>query len=373
MNLQDIETGFPRRNKSATNNTSWNFHKFLPWSTQLLNNDTYDHVYAYFNSDHSVNARDWTAAAQLAAHSQYQNLCNGFISHLFNYTTAVVIWKTQSPWPSLRGFLYDWYLESTGTLRGMRAALGSPVSIAFDPKLWRLRVINRQLFPVTRCADAPIGATYTWIDLHGATVATGEAVLSAKTIAAMSTHLLKENTNLLKWPKGCTDVCLLLLKSTGDCRAKQDFASWHWLTDPALGDAGDYSQLGELRKRQAGNATVELRNCIVSKDGLRLDLRLGIGLSVPDVLFYPTFSIHRLIDGSQLLPVIDSRETDVVLTPGIIQLRRLETSATVEHGERILVVLKSWNAPEIYQYTVCTRSEVPPPPDVKLATTVRQE
>jgi hypothetical protein len=28
--------------------------------------------------------------------------------------SAMIMWKTQSPWPSLRGFLYDAYLEPTG-------------------------------------------------------------------------------------------------------------------------------------------------------------------------------------------------------------------------------------------------------------------
>ena len=35
------------------------------------------------------------------------------------------MWKTQSPWPTLRGALYDNYLETTGGYWGVRSATGS--------------------------------------------------------------------------------------------------------------------------------------------------------------------------------------------------------------------------------------------------------
>jgi hypothetical protein len=369
MSLDEIQSGFPSRNGRESNATAWNYHKFLPWTTQQQNTETYDHIYAYFAPNLTVDAQDWTAAAQVAAHAQYQSLFNGFISYIFDYTTSVVMWKTQSPWPSLRGFLYDWYLESTGTLRGVRAALGTAVSIVFDPQQWRLRIVNRQVFPVTRCANSPIGARYTWIDLHGTAVSSGEALLSVSSLPAMSARLLDDPGDGLKWPKNCTAVCFLCLQEIGNRAAARPVAKWHWLTDPGLGDASDYSQLGELRKRQGGNVTLDLESCVVHKEGLRLDLRLHVDSGAPDVLFYPTISLQRVDGGSQLLPVTDSKETDVVITPGANQRRRLQTSATVGAGELIRAILTSWNSPEVYQDVICTGLEVQPSSQVELTTT----
>src|SRR5690606_24345986 len=41
---------------------------------------------------------------------------------------GVLVWKSQNPWPSLRGQLYDWYLEPTGGLFGAQRAC-EPVHI----------------------------------------------------------------------------------------------------------------------------------------------------------------------------------------------------------------------------------------------------
>lgn len=35
--------------------------------------------------------------------------------------SGMLVWKSQAPWPGLRGQLYDWYLEETGERRERRA------------------------------------------------------------------------------------------------------------------------------------------------------------------------------------------------------------------------------------------------------------
>ena len=79
---------------------------------------TYDHVYAYAARGDGASgtggvrdAAEWCARAQLAQHAQYRALFEGFLSRLGDTYTAVVLWKSQSPWPALRGFLYDWCEE----------------------------------------------------------------------------------------------------------------------------------------------------------------------------------------------------------------------------------------------------------------------
>ena len=52
---------------------------------------------------------------------------------MFKWYTAVLFWKSQSPWPALRGGLYDYYLGVTGGFYGVRAALvGGALSSYMD-------------------------------------------------------------------------------------------------------------------------------------------------------------------------------------------------------------------------------------------------
>ena len=101
MSEEEADRGFPRRSErnnsgilpANTYNDAWGYHKYLSWKT----NGTYDHVYAYLddNNDGSsfANASEWCMAAQLAAHKQYQNMFEGFTSRMFDYTSAVILWK----------------------------------------------------------------------------------------------------------------------------------------------------------------------------------------------------------------------------------------------------------------------------------------
>jgi len=353
LSLGEVESGVPCRNSSRAHERAWDFHKFLPWTSLLPNNETYDHVYAYFAKNESVKAVDWSAAAQIAAHVQYQNLFNGFIRHIFEYTTACVMWKSQSPWPALRGFLYDWFLETTGTLRGVRAALEASVSIIFDPQLWQLYIVNRHVSPLFQRGGAPVGARYVWIDLHGSTVASREIFPSKNEVPTMSSIQLGSSGNRLKWPSACTDVCFLRIQMIRDGNVEAR-VTWHWLTDPALGDAADFSPLGELRQRQEVMVGLELDECIVAGGTLSLGLSINVLSISLDVLFYPTLSLYRVSDDLPLLPLFDSRETDVVILPGTQQKRTIKSPAAIQPGEVIRVILSSWNAAEVHLDVCCS-------------------
>jgi hypothetical protein len=346
----DIESGLPNRLTGSTNSTAWEYHKFLPWTSKVSKGSYYDHVYAYFGSDDVVTARDWVAAAQLAAHAQYQNLFNGFISNIFKHTTAVILWKSQSPWPSLRGFLYDWYLESTGALRGVRAALCCPISIVFDPVLWCLHLVNRSVRPLLAYEAAPIGANYQWVDLHGATVAYG-VVQTMNSVPAMSSTVLLVGDRL-EWPIDCTEICFLRLQLL-QIDASDGHITWYWLTNPTKGETSNFYLLGQLRFNRDVHISLEVRSCVFDIDGLEVDLQIKVGGNSRNVLFYPTLAIEAVASNKQLLPVFDESETDIVITPGSIQRRRLRSLAKVDHGEAIRVVLTSWNAPETTSQVVC--------------------
>lgn len=349
LTLQEVETGFPQRHTPEMVGTAWAYHKFGSWASPLPNNRTYDHVYAYFPEAASVAARDWIAAAQLAAHAQYQNLFQGFVSFIFERTTAVVMWKTQSPWPALRGFLYDWYLEPTGSLHGIRAALGSSVSVVLDLHLWRLRIVNRRVLPLLACPGGRIGAEYDWIDVHGSVVESRRALLAQDSVPPMSAKLLDDGN--LSWPSNCTKVCFLRVRPTHGCQSPA--FSWQWLTDPSLGASPDLSLLGTLRERQAARPQLTFLSCTLQRDRLYLQVQVSVEPVSADVLVYPSFSLWA--NEAPILPLVSDQQAEsTILLPGESKEMVLEAPAVGRNaGEKLRLVLSSWNAPDEILDVVC--------------------
>lgn len=98
---------------------------------QIVTNgmDTFDlltHLIPYFQ----ICSSEYTVRAQLVQFTQFRTLFESFRFKMFEWYTAVLFWKSQSPWPSLRGGLYDWYLGMTGGYYGVRAALMSGIQSA---------------------------------------------------------------------------------------------------------------------------------------------------------------------------------------------------------------------------------------------------
>jgi mannosylglycoprotein endo-beta-mannosidase len=114
---------FPQKmsSDSSTVSHSWDYHKYISFTTKDDISGAYDHIYAYGDP---VDALEYSVRAQLVQYEQYRALFEGYRLHQWEYYSAVLMWKSQSPWPTLRGALYDYYLDQTGGFFGVRKALG---------------------------------------------------------------------------------------------------------------------------------------------------------------------------------------------------------------------------------------------------------
>ena len=105
---------------SATVNSNWTFHKYEAWSTTAATASKFDQVYAYFGNSSSnsdgdggndsnvlSSTSDWLAAANLVQAQQCQALFEGFALHMWGWYSGVLYWKASTPWPALRGALYE--------------------------------------------------------------------------------------------------------------------------------------------------------------------------------------------------------------------------------------------------------------------------
>ena len=149
---------------------SWRYHKYLPYTSKSHN---YDHIYAYYNTT-AITMHDYIWASQLVQYQQYKSLIEGYIIQQYIYYTAVYIWKSQSPWPTLRGALYDYHLDSTGGYWGIRSLLVNKSEKRHWPVILMnlhtryLVLINRLFTPVY----TPITALVECTDLSGAVIYT---------------------------------------------------------------------------------------------------------------------------------------------------------------------------------------------------------
>ena len=228
--------------------------------------------------------------------------------------------------------------------------------------------LNRQILPLEPCGNSSISAEFSFFNINGEIVYGDLLRLSQWSVPAMSVAVLSRKG--LGWPAQCSDVCFLRLQVAGTCRDGTPFPSWHWLTDPSLGTASNFSMLGALRERQNGVAKIDVIGCTLSQNGLSLKIFVSVDRNATEILFYPRldlFYVHhdRL---QQILPVFDSRDSDIVLLPDTSQLRFLESPiASKSDGigqTHVRIVMTSWNGPQITKETFCAPRK---PPTIKLS------
>ena len=97
---------FPRRGRIKS--VTWQYHRDLGYGDQL---ERYGEL---------KSIEDYCQHAQVVNYDQYRSFMEGWASHMWDWYTGVLIWKTQNPWTALRGQMYDWYLDVNASLYGTR-------------------------------------------------------------------------------------------------------------------------------------------------------------------------------------------------------------------------------------------------------------
>jgi mannosylglycoprotein endo-beta-mannosidase len=108
---------------------TWAWHAFEGWGNDVGG----DAVYCLAPNGNATppsgapgwNASDYAAAAGFAQESQVRALFEAYADRMWAPRSGVLYWKSASPWPALRGALYDFYLAAGGGFFGARHALES--------------------------------------------------------------------------------------------------------------------------------------------------------------------------------------------------------------------------------------------------------
>ncbi len=107
----------------------WAYHKYIGYDST---------VYAY---GPVKDLKDFTLKAQLVNYDQYRALMEGYSSHMWEWYTGSIIWKTQNPWTALRGQMYDYYLDVNACLYGLHNG-SEPLHVMFDPVDNMVEIVN---------------------------------------------------------------------------------------------------------------------------------------------------------------------------------------------------------------------------------------
>ncbi|MCC8408281.1 glycosyl hydrolase [Mucilaginibacter sp. UR6-1] len=107
----------------------WDYHKYIGYDWSI---DKYGKP---------KDAEDFAEKAQLVNYDQYRALMEGFSSHMWDWYTGVIIWKTQNPWTAMRGQMYDYYLDPNACLYGLTNG-SQPLHIMYNPGDGMVMVAN---------------------------------------------------------------------------------------------------------------------------------------------------------------------------------------------------------------------------------------
>jgi hypothetical protein len=149
------------------------------------------------------------------------------------YYCAIVYWKSASPWPTLRGALYDWLLQPTGGYWGARAALRGSIHVQLNFKSFAPVVVSRCPHEADEgCAAAVAGPVEVHTRLYD--LATGQQVTSQRftVMGPLSADAAVTLQQAMRWPAAATAAHQTLLVRMQLLPAGAPWAPWAHCSEP---------------------------------------------------------------------------------------------------------------------------------------------
>ena len=298
MTEQDL-AGFPR--KGLTRNYTWRYHKDLGYGDHL---ERYGEV---------KDIETYCKYAQVVNYDQYRSFMEGWASHMWDWYTGILIWKTQNPWTSLRGQMYDWSLDVNASLYGTRKGC-EPLHAYYNPVTRKAGLLNTTLKDYT---DLSIVARIYNLE--------GKLLWEKETRASSKANTVQELLDI-PVPEGIKGAYFLRLA------LNSDVPNVYWLTT----EPKDYTSLSQLPKSRPDIKTD------IKKEGSNFvgTVRLSADSQIS---FFNRIKVFDKETGKRILPVHYS-DNYITLMPGDQQEISLEFPANLPE-ERIQIVVDSYNSP----------------------------
>ena len=291
---------FPRRGGRSTNAT-WQYHKELGYG---------NHLERY---GEATDIETYIKYVQVVNYDQYRTFMEGWASRMWEWYTGILIWKTQNPWTSLRGQMYDWYLDVNATLYGTRKGC--------EPLHPQYNIVSKQVELVN-----------TALGKHEAVVKaqlyqlTGQVIWEKETAVSIGANQVERLFDIPE-PDGVDGAYFLKLTLTAS--GNELTRNIYWLTTKEK----DYTSLSNLPKTTPDvHITMDNRN----------DNYTGtVTLTAKDhISFFNRIKVFDKRTGKRILPVHYS-DNYITLMPGDEQTVTLEFASSLPK-DQIDIRIESW-------------------------------
>ena len=286
----------------------WNYHRYIGYD---------EHIDPYGKPK---NAKDFAMKAQLVNYDQYRALMEGYSSHMWDWYTGSIIWKTQNPWTSLRGQMYDYYLDVNACLYGLRKG-AAPLHIMMNPLDSMISVVNNGFS--TRRNLMVQASVY---DMEGKNYFYSQAF---NEVGASSVRKMFKMDQFLKKLDKKEGVFVLLRILDGQKAVLSE--NIYWLP----GKNGNYSGLQQMK-----NAALEVKATILAKGKIGVSLSNAAG---NPIAFFNRIALVNKGTGKRILPAFFD-DNYVSVLPG--ETKKITIEYTDELGLKKAIEIYGWNVPE---------------------------
>jgi hypothetical protein len=286
---------------ALSRNSAMQYHKFSAYADQT------DRYGEYKTLD------EFVLRAQMINYQQYQSFMEGWTSHMWEWYTGILIWKTQNPWTALRGQMYDHGLDQNACFYGLRSAC-EPIHIFWNRKDNSVGIYNTSLLEVNG-----LKAISTICKLDGTLIKAGESMAVSK---PQTVNKLFD----LKVPEGTGDVYFLKLE-LNNAEGKQVSSSFYWVS--ATGK--DFKALTTLERTKVSS--------VISKTEKGLTLSLTNEGNVP--AFFIRIHVIDPATGKRIVPTHYS-DNYISLFPKENRIINIELPSNID-VEQIKIKLHGWN------------------------------
>lgn len=297
---------FPRlTDRFGRGNVDWRYHKDSGYGDHLARYGKYEDIETY------------SIHAQVVSYDQYRSFMEGWASHMWDWYTGILIWKTQNPWTALRGQMYDWYLDVNACLYGTRKGC-EPVHPYYNMATAEVEIMNSSVE-----------------DANGLTVKAEAFGLNGecKWAESQETGIAANSVSKLFKVPAIDAEGVYFLKLTLMQNGKELNNNIYWLTNKSK----DYSSLNTLAK------TAPKANVTISKKDNRY---VGeITLSADKISFFNRIKVFNKQTGKRILAV-HYTDNYITLMPGDSQTVTFDFPVTCPESD-IQVVIDGWNTDRV--------------------------
>lgn len=283
----------------------WQYHKYIGYGNFL---EPYGKP---------KDAEDFGKKAQLANYDQYRALMEGFSAHMWDWYTGVIIWKTQNPWTSLRGQMYDVYLDPNACLYGLHSG-SEPIHAMYNPADSTIAIVNN-----TFKHEYDLMLVMETVDMSGKRNSLGQVFVE---IGPSTTRMIMSVASQIKTQAKEKGTFLSLKLLNLDKQPVSE--NIYWLPDAK----GEYSGLKEMSQ-----SSVKITATKLEKGKIEVSL---LNPADGSIAFFNRLSIENKQTGLRILPVFYS-DNYISVLPG--ESKKVVLEYTEDPNTNPVVTVEGWN------------------------------